>query len=119
MLQVCGIRLSGIAIAFAVGIAAAVLGAQAPPQESVARSLVARLNLDEYKATIKGLTQFGDRRQGTERNRKAVDWIEARLRTYGCSTERLNYEYKTPLPTGRGTKPPGSPVIRSGEVRPG
>ena len=39
-----------------------------------------RLNLERYKATIKGLTQFGDRRQGTERNRKSVDWIEAELR---------------------------------------
>ncbi|HXU52404.1 MAG TPA: peptidase M28, partial [Casimicrobiaceae bacterium] len=39
--------------------------------------LVSRLTLDRYKATVKGLTQFGDRRQGTDRNRKAVDWIEA------------------------------------------
>ena len=27
--------------------------------------LVSRLDLERYKATIKGLTQFGDRRQGT------------------------------------------------------
>src|SRR5258708_3815359 len=47
--------------------------------------LVGRLDLEKYKATIKGLTQFGDRRQGTERNRKAVDWIEAQLRSYGCA----------------------------------
>src|ERR1035438_8668800 len=40
------------------------------------RPLVARLDLAAYKSTIKGLTQFGDRRQGTERNRAAVDWIE-------------------------------------------
>src|SRR5207302_10204401 len=40
-------------------------------------SLVARLDLARYKATVKGLTQFGDRRQGTDRNRRAVDWIEA------------------------------------------
>ena len=39
-------------------------------------ALASRLELDRYKATIKSLTQFGDRRQGTERNRKAVDWIE-------------------------------------------
>ena len=60
------------------------------------RALVERLDLEKYKATIKGLTQFGDRRQGTDRNRAAVDWIEAQLKSYGCPTERLTYEY---LPT--------------------
>ena len=35
------------------------------------KALICRLDLEKYKATIKGLTQFGDRRQGTERNRKA------------------------------------------------
>ncbi|MEW6319527.1 MAG: M28 family peptidase [Acidobacteriota bacterium] len=59
-------------------------------------ALVSRLDLERYKATIKGLTQFGDRRQGTERNRKAVDWIEAQLKSYGCPTERINYTYTTP-----------------------
>ena len=53
-------------------------GGQAPnPQDEMVKSLISRLELDKYKATIKGLTQFGDRRQGTERNRKAVDWIDA------------------------------------------
>ena len=58
------------------------------------KTMVARLDLDRYKATIKGLTQFGDRRQGTDRNRAAVDWIEAQLKSYGCTnTERIKYEY--------------------------
>ena len=58
------------------------------------RTLVGRLELERYKATIKGLTQFGDRRQGTDRNRAAVDWIEAQLKSYGCTnTERIQYEY--------------------------
>jgi hypothetical protein len=35
--------------------------------------LVGRLDLERYKETIRGLAQFGDRRQGTERNRRAVD----------------------------------------------
>ena len=67
---------------------------------------VARLDLEKYKATIKGLTQFGDRRQGTKRNRDAVDWIEAQLKSYGCTnTERITYDYQLPPPrdtTGRG-----------------
>ncbi len=68
--------------------------------------LVARLDLERYKATIKGLTRFGDRRQGTDRNRAAVDWIEAQLRSYGCSdVARLRYDYQppsSPSPEGRG-----------------
>ena len=56
--------------------------------------LVSRLTLDQYKTTLKGLTQFGDRRQGTQRNRDAVDWIEAQLQAVGCTnTERITYEY--------------------------
>ena len=59
-----------------------------------ARHLVGHLGLESYKATIKGLTAFGDRRQGTDRNRAAIDWIEAQLRSYGCTaTERMTYEY--------------------------
>ena len=61
--------------------------------------LVARLDLERYKATIKGLTQFGDRRQGTDRNRAAVAWIEAQLRSYGCAdVARLTYDYQPPGP---------------------
>jgi hypothetical protein len=54
------------------GPAARALPAISPtPSPSVA-ILASRLDLERYKATIKGLTQFGDRRQGTERNRKDV-----------------------------------------------
>jgi hypothetical protein len=65
---------------------------------------VGRLDLERYKATIKGLTQFGDRRQGTDRNRAAIDWIEAQLKSYGCTnTERLKYDYQpAPPATGAG-----------------
>jgi hypothetical protein len=89
--------------AIAAAALAAPLAAQtfpAAPTDTLTdpvRILVSRLNLEQYKATIKGLTQFGDRRQGTERNRKAVDWIEAQLKSYGCTnTERIHYEYHTP-----------------------
>ena len=85
------------------------------------RVLVNRLDLERYKATIKGLTQFGDRLQGTERNRKAIDWIEAQLRSYGCVTERLKYVYNPPpqAPAQQAPGGPPSPVISSGEVRTG
>jgi hypothetical protein len=66
------------------------------------KTLVGRLDLERYKATIKGLTQFGDRRQGTDRNRAAVDWIEAQLKSYGCTnTERIKYDYAPAQPTGQ------------------
>src|SRR6187401_133992 len=76
----------------------------APAANDPIRPLVSRLDLQRYKETIKGLTQFGDRRQGTKRNRDAVDWIEAQLKSYGCSNvERITYEFKTNPPrTGGG-----------------
>jgi len=69
------------------------------------KTAVARLDLERYKATVKGLTQFGDRRQGTKRNRDAVDWIEAQLKRYGCTnTGRITYEYRLDTAArGRGT----------------
>src|SRR6266571_8732252 len=77
--------------------------------------LVARLDLERYKATIKGLTTFGDRRQGTDRNRAAVDWIAAQLKSYGCSNvARLKYEYQ-PL----GPPSPGEPALSAAKGRGG
>ena len=98
--------------------------AAAAKADDPVRTLVGRLDLERYKATVKGLTQFGDRRQGTERNRKATDWIEAQLKSYGCPTERLKYEFNPPPPKeggggGRGGQTPPNPVIASGEVRSG
>jgi len=75
-------------------------GANASAVRDPIADLVGRLDLEKYKATIKNLTQFGDRRQGTARNRAAVDWIEAQLKSYGCATERLKYEYLEPGRTG-------------------
>src|SRR4030081_2293859 len=54
------------------------------PSDSV-RTVVGRLELERYKAHIKGLTQFGDRMQGTQRNRDAIDWLEKQLRSFGYS----------------------------------
>jgi Peptidase family M28 len=110
-------RSSGLWIASWVVIAGAVVLAQQtggappptePPVDPV-KVLVGRLDLETYKATIKGLTQFGDRRQGTDRNRAAVDWIEAQLKSYGCTnTERIQYDYQPPAGRGRGTTAEGA-----------
>jgi peptidase M28-like protein len=63
--------------------------------DSAVKAVVERLDFESYKTIIKGLTQFGDREQGTERNARAVDWIEAQLRSWGYTTERVKYLYKT------------------------
>jgi hypothetical protein len=71
------------------------------PTTVLITGLAGRLDLEKYKATIKGLTQFGDRRQGTDRNRAALDWIEAQLKSYGCvNTERIQYDYQPPPARG-------------------
>src|SRR5262245_27021563 len=91
--------------------AAAQVTATAAPTDTAndpVRILVSHLDLEKYKATISGLTQFGDRRQGTDRNRAAVDWIEAQLKSYGCSnTERIKYVYEPPPVRAAGA--PGAP----------
>jgi hypothetical protein len=73
---------------------------QAAARDPNVQTLVSRLELGRYKATVEALSGFGDRRQGTKRNRDAVDWIEAQLRSYGCTgVERLTFQYTTPRPT--------------------
>ncbi len=109
--------------AFAAGLAVVLVSAMGSGQEPVVSGqepaggddaenpiamLVGRLDLERYKAVIKGLTEFGDRRQGTQRNRDAVDWIEAWLEAAGCPTERLYYTYDPPPRTGGGGRRPAA-----------
>nr|HEV7953186.1 M28 family peptidase [Candidatus Acidoferrales bacterium] len=98
-----------------------------PAVEDPIKTMVGRLDLEKYKATIKGLTQFGDRRQGTDRNRAAVDWIEAQLKSYGCTnTERIKYDFQPPAPRtpgaggagGRRGPAAGENPVSSGGGRP-
>src|SRR5262245_53035265 len=105
------------AIALAVATVAMASAERGAAQEAAAtpaapvdpvRVLVGRLDLERYKAASKALTRFGDRRQGTKRNRDAVDWIEAELERYGCTnTERITYVY--PSPEAAAPRPPGAP----------
>jgi hypothetical protein len=91
----------------AAAIAASPLRAQAPATlqppaaNDPVQMLASRLDLTRYKATIKGLTQFGDRRQGTDRNANAVTWIETQLKSYGCANvERITYDYQPAAAAG-------------------
>src|SRR5712672_1402999 len=93
------------------------LGQGAPADDPV-RVLVGRLDLESYKATIKGLTEFGDRREGTDRNRAAVDWIERQLKSFGCNTARIKYEYNAPQRQWRPQSRAPAPVApESGALR--
>ena len=99
------IRVLFVAAALTCTIALPKQGTALPVQEAEddpIRVLVSRLTLDNYKTTLKGLTQFGDRRQGTQRNRDAVDWIEEQLKAVGCTnTERITYDFDPAPPTAR------------------
>ena len=66
--------------------------------------LVGRLDLEKYKATIKGLTQFGDRRQGTDRNRAA---LAAALPTFPLTLRKS----RTVVDRGVGANVLGSPAL--------
>lgn len=68
-------------------------GLEMTAADSAVKTVVDRLDFDSYKEIIRGLTEFGDREQGTERNRQAIDWIEAQLRSWGYETARIYYEY--------------------------
>ena len=74
VIAMCGVVVVFVTLAFGQWVG----GAASLPQDradAAVKVLVGRLDLERYKATIKGLTQFGDRLQGTDRNKAAVDWI--------------------------------------------
>jgi hypothetical protein len=119
-----GVAICGLVIALGApvfGQRAAETGARSNSGDDPIKMLAGRLELERYKATIKGLTQFGDRQQGTDRNRAALDWIEAELRSYGCTNiQRIRYVYDQPrqqFQPAAGTAP--ASAVASGEIRSG
>ena len=94
-----------VALCVAISCALHAQQKEADPIEA----MVGRLDLEKYKATVKGLTKFGDRRQGTERNRQSLDWIEAQLKSYGCANvERLKFNYEPPATPANPTANPAN-----------
>jgi hypothetical protein len=93
----------------------------AQPADPV-RAVVGRLDLDRYKSHIQGLTRFGDRMQGTQRNRDAIDWLEKQLREFGyTNVERHRFQSGSgPLEniyaTKIGTVTPGEMYIVSAHM---
>jgi hypothetical protein len=88
------------------------------PADSAHQDVVRRLDFDSYKEILRGLTEFGDREQGTARNAEAVDWIEGQLRGWGYETERVHYTY---TPRGSETPEPREQVFATkiGTTHPG
>ena len=68
-------------------------GLEMTAADSAVQTIVDRLDFESYKELVRGLTRFGDREQGTERNARAIDWIEEQLRGWGLETARVPYEY--------------------------
>jgi hypothetical protein len=98
-LALVGVLASGSSVSTQQAQAPAPPAAAQPPAqpEDPIRELVGHLELERYKAILRGLGEFGDRQQGTKRNRDAIDWIEAQLKSYGCTnTERITYQYPSP-----------------------
>lgn len=111
----CGLLAANLSTAAAAQSLDILQGSALKPDDFVV-SMVRQLELDRYKATIKSLTEFGDRRQGTDRNRRALAWIEAQLKSYGCTnTERMQFSFTQAPPAPAGAAPaPRRNTIPSG-----
>jgi hypothetical protein len=111
-------RLLPAVLILAVGLSAQSADA---PADSV-RTVVNRLDLERYKDHVLGLTRFGDRMQGTQRNRDAIDWLEQQLKAFGyTNVERHRFaSYSGPLEnvyaTKIGTGSPGEMYIVSAHM---
>ena len=103
---------------FAAGLSAQTANAPSDP----VRAVVGRLELERFKAHVKGLAQFGDRMVGTERNRDAIDWLEKQLRSFGYSNVRRHRFMSSSGPlenvyaTKAGTVAPGEMYIVSAHM---
>ncbi|MDB5810751.1 MAG: peptidase [Betaproteobacteria bacterium] len=108
--------IAGISVAAAVDAPAQSAGSATGDSVGV---LVRRLDLEKYKSTLRGLARFGDRLHGTDRNRAAVNWIEAQLKSYGCApVERMKFSFDQ-APAQAIAAPTPASRIASGEIRMG
>jgi hypothetical protein len=112
------LRIVLVTLLMAAGLSAQTANVSSDP----VRTVVGRLELARYKAHIKGLTQFGDRLQGTQRNRDAIDWLEKQLRSFGYSNVVRQRFMSTSGPleniyaTKTGTTTPGEMYIVSAHM---
>ena len=90
---------------FAIFWLAAGLSAQTPNADAL-RTVAGRLDIERFKGHIQGLAQFGDRLQGTQRNRDAIAWLEQQLKSFGyTNVVRQRFDsYSGPLENVYATK---------------
>ncbi len=106
----------------AIVLLAGLMTQRANVQTDPVRDVVGRLQLEQFKAHIKGLAQFGDRMQGTERNRAAIDWLEKQLKSFGYSNVQrhrfmsLSGPLENIYATKIGTTTPGEMYIVSAHM---
>jgi len=91
-------------------------GVPLTPQDSIIRTVLDRLDFENFREMIATLASFGDREQGTEGNARANDWIEEQLRSWGYAPERMPYQYQNSprdqvYATKLGTTHPGEMYI--------
>lgn len=72
--------------------------------DSMVKQIVGRLDFNAYKENVRGLTLFGDRQQGTQRNVDAMLWIEAQLKSWGYVVERITYDYRSNIDSAPGKR---------------
>jgi hypothetical protein len=112
-----------IRFSLAIFVCAAAVSAQTTitPSDQL-RTVVNRLDLQRFKSHVKGLTQFGDRMQGTQRNRDAISWLEKQLQDFGyTNVQRQRFMSSSgPLEniyaTKVGTSTPGEMYIVSAHM---
>lgn len=84
------------AIAWTASGCLALLAACATPAvedgQPAAQTLVDRLDFELFRSNVETLAAFGTRYWNTEGNRQALDWIEARLASFGYQVERHTFE---------------------------
>ena len=90
-------------------------------EDSVVGAVVERLDFESYKDLIQGLADFGDRREGTQRNEQANEWIEEQLRSWGYEPQRHHYTFRGEprwqvYATKVGATAPGEMVILGGHM---
>ncbi len=73
-----------------------VLGSTVAPAQTVSpdpdvQALLARLDIGAFKKNIADLTQWENRQVGTAGNRAAIDWISAKLESFGYEITRHKF----------------------------
>ncbi len=99
-LLIVGLLVVGTGASSSEGAQAATLGVvhQAPtPVKTAPELIVERLSLDRFKDNVSQLAGFGNRYWRSDGNRRARDWIQEQLESFGYAVERHEIRIAAPL----------------------